>query len=886
MKTILSAQEWECLQEIFDIAAELSSNERDAYLERACAGVPLLRLRIEALLSALESETKIGSVVSGAALQKFQAELPLPGDLLGSYRIMGVVGRGGMGVVYRAVRADDEYQKEVAIKVAALGLMAEELRQRFLEERQILADLDHPHIARLLDGGTTSEGLPYVVMEFVSGQPIDHWCEEQALGRTKRIRLMISVAKAVGYAHQHLVVHRDLKPENIYITGEGEPKLLDFGIAKALVPRTGPDIEMIDLSRIMTPAYASPEQVRGEAMTTATDVYQLGALLYLLLAGRLPFRDSSVDLGALERAICEVPAPSPELDGDLDCIVLRALEKDPGQRYSSANDLADDLERYLSGFPVAARSASWRYRVRKFAGRHKLPVAASVLALMTLIGFSVTMSVQARRIARERDAAERVSDFLQTVFTAADPSVARGHSLSARELLDRGAAGIEGLQADPQVRDRLLDTLGRSYANLGAYDRSDMLQRESLQLRRSLYGEHSTQVADTLEQLTENAVLHDQFAEAKSYAKEWAPLVQSLYGPDSQKSADALLTMAEVQLVESDLTSAEASLRRELQIDTKLHGADSPKASASLNMLGNTLFLEGKFAGAERALRRSLSIYQRGNWQESPRVIDTLDTEGKLGHVLRLEERYAEAEVVLRDALALQRKIQGPNHSRTASTESGLGLVLAEQGQFVEAEALERDALRIHTAALGAESMSAGVDESALGRLAVLRGRDAEAKPLFEHKVAICRRLFGADNPQLARALLDLGRLQVAMGRLDEAAPTLSMALAMEQRFTGDTSPYAAANHLALGRLHLAQDDLPSAKTEIERALSIYRSVQVNPVATAAAEQAMGELLLREGRPAEAQPALEEAFLSEKVRLPAGSLELQQTRMLLRQVVR
>ena len=886
MKTILSAHEWECLQEIFDVAAELSSKERDAYLERACAGVPLLRLRVEALLLALESETKIGSVVSGAALQKFQAELPLPGDLLGSYRITGVVGRGGMGVVYRAVRADDEYQKEVAIKVAALGLMAEELRQRFLEERQILADLDHPHIARLLDGGTTSEGLPYVVMEFVSGQPIDCWCEEQALGRTKRIRLMISVAKAVGYAHQHLVVHRDLKPENIYITGEGEPKLLDFGIAKALVPRTGPGIETIDLSRIMTPAYASPEQVRGEAMTTATDVYQLGALLYLLLAGRLPFRASSVDPGELERAICEVPPASPELDGDLDCIVLRALEKDPGRRYSSANDLADDLERYLLGFPVAARSASWSYRVRKFAGRHKLPVAASVLALMTLMGFSVTMSLQARRIARERDAAERVSDFLQTVFTAADPSVARGHSLSARELLDRGAAGIESLRADPQVRDRLLDTLGRSYANLGAYDRSDTLQRESLQLRRSLYGEHSAQVADTLEQLTQNAVLHDQFAEAKSYAKEWAPLVQSLYGPDSQKSADALLTMAEVQLVQSDLTGAEASLRRELQIDTKLHGADSPKASGSLNMLGNTLFLEGKFAGAEQALRHSLNISQRGNWQESPSVIDILDTEGKLGHVLRLEDRYAEAEVVLRDALALQRKIQGPNHSRTASTESGLGLVLAEQGQFVEAEELERDALRIHTAALGAESMSAGMDESALGRLAVLRGRDAEAKPLFEHKVAICRRLFGTDNPQVARALLDLGRLQVAMGRLEEAGPTLSMAFAMEQKFTGDASPYAAANHLALGRLHLAQDDLSSATTEIDRALSIYRSVQVDPVAMAAAEQAMGELLLREGRPAEARPTLEEAFLAEKVRLPDGNLELQRTRMLLRQVVR
>ena len=886
MKTILSAHEWECLQEIFDVAAELSYTERDAYLERACAGVPLMRPRIEALLLALESETKIGAVVGGAALQKFQAGLPLPGDLLGSYRITGVVGRGGMGVVYRAVRADDEYQKEVAIKVAALGLMAEDLRQRFLEERQILADLDHPHIARLLDGGTTSEGLPYVVMEFVNGQPIDCWCQEKALGRTQRIRMMISVAKAVGYAHQHLVVHRDLKPENIYITGEGEPKLLDFGIAKALVPRTGPGVESTDLSRTMTPAYASPEQVRGEAITTATDVYQLGVLLYLLLAGRLPFRDSSVGLGGLEHAICEVPPPSPELDSDLDCIVLRALEKDPGRRYSSANDLADDLERYLLGFPVAARSASWNYRVRKFAGRHQLPVAASVLALMTLVGFSATMFVQARRIARERDAAEKVSDFLQTVFTAADPAVARGHSLSARELLDRGAAGIADLRGDPQVRDRLLDTLGRSYASLGAYDRSDTLQRESLQLRRSLYGEHSTQVADTLEQLTQNAVLHDQFAEAISYAKEWSPLVQSLYGPDSQKYADTLLTLAEVQLVESDLTGAETSLRRELQIDTKLHGADSPKASGSLNMLGNTFFLEGKFAEAEGALRHSLSISQSRNWQESPSVIAILDTEGKLGHVLRLEDRYTEAEVVLRNALALQRKIQGPNHSRTASTESGLGLVLAEQGQFVEAEELERDALRIHTAALGAESMSVGVDESALGRLAVLRGRDAEAKPLFEHKVAICRRLFGADNPQVARALLDLGRLQVAMGRLDEAAPTLSMALAMEQRFTGDTSPYAAANHLALGRLHLAQNDLSSAATEMNRALSIYRSVQVDPVATAAAEQAMGELLLREGRPAEARPALEEALLTEKERLPADSLELHRTQMLLHQVVR
>ena len=464
MKTILSTADWTHLQEVFDVAVNLAEADRDQYLNQACRDSPGLRTRVDSLLTAIEQETSVGRVIGAAASNSFEASQPEIGGHLGHYRITSMIGHGGMGIVYRAVRADDEYQKEVAIKVVTMGLLAPELRQRFLAERQILANLDHPNIARLLDGGTTNEGIPYVVMELVEGQPIDAYCESAKLDRRQRIQLMVNVARSIDYAHRHLVVHRDLKPENLHVTGDGIPKLLDFGIAKALNPDTldlGASLTA-DAARLMTPEYASPEQIQGQAITTATDIYQLGILLYLLLTGRRPFQSASKTMGELERAICETSPPRPGIDPDIDRILLQALEKDPHRRYSSAEALAEDLERYLGGFPVKARTGSFAYRARKFVSRHKLAVSAAALFAMLIVGFSIGMALLARSLEQQCNEAriqlersERVSQLLEDVFGGADPDSAQGRNVTARELLDKGTGEVSRtLGKSPRCRQR------------------------------------------------------------------------------------------------------------------------------------------------------------------------------------------------------------------------------------------------------------------------------------------------------------------------------------------------------------------------------------------------------------------------------------------------
>jgi len=884
MKTILSAEDWDSLQEVFAVAVELPLDQRAVYLTEACIGHPELRARVESLLDALNTETRIGAMVEAAALQSVEATLPDLGERLGSYRITSILGKGGMGVVYRAMRDDEEYEKEVAIKVVALGVLSEELRERFRDERQILANLDHPHIGRLLDGGTTGRGLPYVVMEFVNGRPIDRWCDEKGLGRNERVRLVIGVAQAVAYAHQHLVVHSDLKPENIYVTEDGAPKLLDFGIAKALGPQRRSEKdkgqETLDAVGRMTPAYASPEQMRGEAITTATDVYQLGVLLYLLLTGRKPFEVKSAGLAEWKRVICEQAVESPKIDPDLDSIVLHALEKDPARRYAAASDLVDDLERCLAGFPVLAFPTSWSYRARKFVGRHMLPVVAAGLVFLLLLGFSIAMSIQAKRIARERDSAEQVANFLGTVFSAPNPYVANGKNVSARDLLDHGAAGIEHMQASPQVRDRLLMTLAESYGSLSVYDRCHDLYEEALQLRRSMYGESSAQVAEVLGDLTQISIVSEHFADANRYAEEWVPLVQKVYGANSEQAADAFLIKSRVEFIHSDMAASAASLRQSIAIATRLHGEKSANVTHRLNLLGNTLYVGGDFAGAEREFEKELSVEKAGNWQNSPNLAVIIDTEGKLAHDLVLQGRYPEAEAMLRESLPLQMKVDGHKHSFTGNTEVRLGEVLAERGDLAEAEKLEQEALRVHTASLGPESMYAGVDYGALARVMVLQRRYAEAEPLMEHRVSICRKSFGDESVWLARALLDLGTLQLEMGRVEEADGTLTAALAMELKKNGGETPYAAQDHLAMGRLRLAEDNLPAAKAELDRSLAIDESVRVDPVNLAATLQSMGVLEQRAGHKQEARSLLERAFTQESSLLAPTDPELVETRHL------
>ncbi|MGH6914103.1 MAG: protein kinase domain-containing protein, partial [Geminicoccales bacterium] len=442
------------------------------------------------------------------------------------------LGQGGMATVYLAERADGQFEQTVALKVLYRPGCAEDVAMRFAQERQILASLNHPNIAHLVDGGLMPSGQPYVALEYVDGVPVDAYCDRERLDIRQRLALFMSIASAVGHAHRNLVIHRDIKPSNILVTAEGVPKLLDFGIAKlvdASLPHAAPETR--SALHPMTPEYASPEQVRGEALTTASDIYQLGYLLYRLLARVSPYRVERGNYAAMIGAICKVdpvppsqvapddesggslaPAERRALAGDLDTVVLRALRKEPEARYRSAESLADDIGRHLQGLPVTARQGTAAYRVRKFIRRHRFGVATSLAFASLAAGFAAVYAVQAsdsaRRLAQERDAAQleaakalQVTDFLMSLFEASDPRAPGAGEATAREILARGLARIDALGAQPQVQAQMLDVIGQVYRRLGDYDEAQRLLERAVATWRAVSGEKTPELAASLSHL-------------------------------------------------------------------------------------------------------------------------------------------------------------------------------------------------------------------------------------------------------------------------------------------------------------------------------------------------------------------------------------------------
>jgi serine/threonine-protein kinase len=504
------------LQELFDAASRLDAENRAAYLDRECAGQTALRLQVVSLLRSLEGESLIEPALRNAAAGPDLAE----GHRIGPYRVIRVLGQGGMGVVYLASRADETFDKQVAIKLLSTGWLREDMKRRFQLERQILARLEHPNIARLLDGGTV-DGAAYVVMEYVDGPPIDKHCRDGNLSIQERLILFRQVCDSVAYAHRNLIVHRDIKPGNVLMSGD-VPKLLDFGIARLIGNEEMPGGPLTHTGdRLMTPDYASPEQVRGEPITTASDVYSLGVLLYELLTGERPFRSSGLTPEEMERAICTEEPPRPSslmprrgLEGDLDNIVLMTMRKEPSRRYASADQISEDVRRYLDGFPVIARKDTLTYRADKFIRRHKWGVTAGAAAIIMIVAFAAGMGLLARRVAAERDTAqtersraEQVSKLLLDTFQVADPARGDGNKVTAREILDRASNQVGKQTLDSATRARVLDTLGTVYKNLGVYDRSREELEQARDLRVKLYGSKSPEYAASLESL---AMLADE----------------------------------------------------------------------------------------------------------------------------------------------------------------------------------------------------------------------------------------------------------------------------------------------------------------------------------------------------------------------------------------
>lgn len=701
---------------VLDNVLQRPPEEWPALLDAACCDDPELRREIEALL-ALETEA------DGFLLPERPVETSLCfGMRIGPYRILELLGQGGMGSVWRAVREDD-FEKQVAIKVVQRGLASPPLVRRFQLERQILARLDHPNIARLLDGGTTPDGSPYLVMEHVEGVPLDQYCQERGLSARERLELILPVCSALAFAHQNLVVHRDLKPANILVTAGGVPKLLDFGIARLLDPDESQAGLTRTRERAMTPNYASPEQVRGEPVTPASDLYSLGVLLYRLLTGRLPCGLDTCGLEEIARRICEEEPQRPGTTKDVDSIVLKALRKEPRHRYASVEQLAEDVRRYLEGHPVFAREGTLLYRGGKFMGRHRWGLAAASILLVLLGAFLVR---EQQRLMAEQERSARTIEVLRGLLNLADPD--QRDDAAVVQILGRSYRQLAELSAKPDLQVELLGTLGGIHLKLGNVEAARQVLNRSVELWREHHAGDPGGLAVALNNLGALDLKQGAYGSAESLFRQALALQDGTGAAKPEELVVTLNNLATVRLYRGELTEAEALYRRGLAIRRGEHGPDDPRVSYSLRSLGAVLYNRGDLAAAEPLLREALRIRLAAYGPEHSDLASVLDL---LGNVRYARGDLDEAGRLYDGSLVLRRKRLGGEHVDLARSERNLAELRLAQGDLAMARALLESALaRLKKEKVSGDWRIADV-ESLLGALLAAEGRREEAGPLL-----------------------------------------------------------------------------------------------------------------------------------------------------------
>jgi eukaryotic-like serine/threonine-protein kinase len=720
-----AAERWRQIEALLDAALDLPPDARDDWLGSAPAELETCAEAMR-LLSAHERAQRFlqrPAAEFAAALLASDGEggsADAVPERIGPYRVLREAGHGGMGMVYLAERDDPRLRQRVALKLVRSGLEADHLVRRFLEERRILASLDHPHIARLLDGGITEDGLPWFAMEYVEGVPIDRYCVEQALGLAARLGLFLRVCDAVQHAHRKLVVHRDLKPSNILVMEpastepEGRVKLLDFGIAKLLAAEDGGGTAELTRAglRPMTPGYASPEQIRGEVVSTACDVHALGVLLYTLLAGRHPYQTAGRPPHEVARAILEEEPALPSavaadgerrrLRGDLDTIVMAAMRKEPERRYASVEQLARDIRRHLAGLPVSACHDSWRYRTGKFVHRHRAGVAAAVAFAVLLVGYGITVTVHAERVAREAQKTEQIRDFLLSLFTPADPGVTRGREPTASELVKEGARRVAAeLAGQPAVQAEMMTTLGEVYLTLGRYPEASEQLEAALILRRRLHPRPHGSVARTAQLFSSALHFRGRLAEAESLLREVLGLRRQLHGERHWRVGIVLTDLGDLLHTRGELSEAEAKLRLALQILIPAQGEDHPDVARAQRDLGNVLRDRGAYAQAEPLYRQALISLETRFGPTDPQAALTRN---ELARLLAESGAYQESERLLQQNLSVYEVLYSQGHPVLGTTLRNLGVLRLREGRPQEAADMLRAALAHYERTLSAES--------------------------------------------------------------------------------------------------------------------------------------------------------------------------------------
>ena len=844
---------WTRLEAAFQEAVGLAGDERESFIQTLAAKEPSLAEQLRKLLAADannddESHSPISATVESLANA---AKDPFVGRQFGAWTITKRLAGGGMGAVFLADRTDQQYSQTVAIKVMAAQLLATEAISRFRAERQILANLNHPYIAQLIDGGSTDDGLPYLVMEYIDGLPIDQHCDENKLSLEQRLDLFRKVCAAVDYAHRNLVVHRDLKPSNILIDSNGNPKLLDFGIAKLLEAEAYQHTMAMTREgmRAMTPEYASPEQVRGESISVATDVYALGMLLFRLMTGASPYdvpvttsRDyeaAILDINPRKPSTAITAADTPEtvfasrsvtldrlrkqLAGDLDNIALKALQKEPERRYATASDLSKDIGRYLAHEPVEARGDEWSYKARKFVVRNArgLAITGTVVA-----GIAVLVTFYTIQLADERDRANlaaaqasEVSDFLTGLFESASPHEAKGDVVSAIDLLQQGSERIEALEQQPKVKAELMRIMASSMTALGQLDQSIPMLERVLAYKEAEDPPNLISISQTTHNLAEATRQNRDLERAEHYGRRTLDIARQELG---ENDSDTAFVMARLGVILFDAHKVDEALELEQRaLDIMIANGDGETSNAIdiRGNIGNVLSSLGRYTEAETLMRENIALSERVDGELHP---NTIIRRSNLAQVLTRLGKFDEAVEVFDGCIEAGHKVWPENHDQIAYMTGARGGVLKRLGRMDEALADYQAAQAMTRARVGEDHLLYVARLRGTGSVLMDMRRYAEAEATFNEALAKAIRLQGEDASLATQLRFFLGRLANDRKRYDDATQYLQRALQHRTQLPGNYQTMAMvelADALStLGRLDDAEPLLLQALTDKEKA--------------------------------------------------------------------
>ncbi|MEO6709590.1 MAG: serine/threonine-protein kinase, partial [Planctomycetota bacterium] len=841
----MDSARWARVRSILERAMDVGGGELEALLTRECGGDGELRGEVESLL-AVESRAGALQPPPRSDLAQAMAD-PNLGRRIGAYTIERVLGTGGMGVVYLAHRSGADFEQRVALKLIKRGMDTDDILRQFRRERAVLAGLEHPSIARLYDGGATEDGLPWFAMEYIEGRPIHAWCDEHGLGVRARIELFISVCSAVSHAHQRLIVHRDLKPSNILVAKDGTVRLLDFGIAKVLASDAAEEtVHTLAEQRRLTPDYASPEQLRGEVVSTATDVYSLGVVLYEVLSGEKPFHGTPItERGTPVRPSTSAAAalaqdggakarrPS-DLRGDLDTITLTALAPEQAQRYASVEALELDLRRHQQGLPIQARPATAGYLARKFIGRNRLAVAATTAIFASLLcGLAFARSgylealrqrgvAEKRRVTAEKESrrANSVLKLTRDMLGNASPHDARARDYTLRELLDEFDARLDGENVEePEVEASVREIMSRTYRELGMLDKAQHhMDRAFALLPGAREANDETSLVLECDAID---LLHDQGEYVKAEA-ECTRVLDRLehFDPTNYAVITLLSSRGDFRSHLDRLDEAEVDLRAALAALTKRQPVDFGQHIRCLQLLVGTLERKRSIVEAMALASDALELARSHTGNHSEATATALNN---LGHVAMNGGEYDKAELALRESLAIERELREGEHSGLAPILANLGTTLRQRGDYAGAEPLAREAVEVARKTLGPRHPSLAADLSSLGSLLQLKGDYEAAETAMTEALELRLDLYGEENLQVARSRNNLGLLLRQRGKIKEAEGMLRSALAVRRKLLGERDVAVGATLSNLAGLLPTLGDLPGAEVAAREAVSIFR---------------------------------------------------------------